>query len=147
MEATLSCARSAVNRGSRTLVDKAVSQLPALDKIFHKLDAKWLKVADQKILKQTNAQYLTIKDAGAEFLKVDGTAANAQKLDGLQSGDFVQGHGNVLTGEVSAPANDQSLQVLEIPGLLEVSATKSELGRGDDAHAPQQVNRHARLRQ
>ncbi len=66
-------------------------------------NANFLKIDD------ANANFLKIDDANSEFLKVHATAANSSELGGLTPDSFLQGHGNVLTNQVVAPASGTAL--------------------------------------
>jgi hypothetical protein len=73
-------------------VDKADS---ALVNFETKVERTYLKTST------ANASFLKIRDASVKFLKAGGTAANSNALGGLGAGQFVQGHGGVITGAVS----------------------------------------------
>jgi hypothetical protein len=74
----------------------------------HKIDATFLKID------AANQEFLKI-DAAANFLKIDGTAANANKLGGLTPDAFVQGHANVVSGEVTLNGDGKPQALMQTP--------------------------------
>ena len=79
-------------------------------------NTEFLKIEDAntfvfKVI-DANTEFLKIDDANADFLKVRGTAANSSELGGLTPDAFFQGHGNVLSNEVTATASGGQAQLL-----------------------------------
>lgn len=104
-----------------------------LSTIYHKgaINSTFLKIdaANTEFLKidAANAEYLKIADASAEFLKIGGTAANSNELGGLTPDAFLQGHGNVVSGEATVTSPTQSQQLLATPdGTLSVQLQTSD---------------------
>ncbi len=77
-------------------------------------NSTFLKIGD------ANSQFLKIGDANAQFLKIGGTAADSGKLGGMTPDAFLQGHGNVLTGEVSSLGAGQGNTVLMADGSVKI---------------------------
>ncbi len=65
-------------------------------------------------------------DANAKFLQKGDTAENALKIDGLSPDQLVQGHGQVITGNLALSQTSGDLFVLI--GLLRVSAQQDPAG-------------------
>jgi hypothetical protein len=63
----------------------------------------------------------TQADANTTFLHKSDTAQNALKIDGLDSSQIVQGHGQVITGNLAISGNAPSATALSAPGLFDVT--------------------------
>jgi hypothetical protein len=99
-------------------------------KDLNSLDSLFIKMNDQVstlsgTLAKVNDELATFEtkdDAASTFLLKDATAANAAKVENVGLDGLIQGHGQVLTGEITPSQTTAS--VLTVPGTLTVQGTK-----------------------
>jgi hypothetical protein len=94
---------------------------------FLKLNDAFIKLDSANLLHKIDS-YLKLDvynkaESDGAFLKIDGTASNALKLDGLGTDQIVQGHGQVMTGNLTLGSSDGTLFILI--GLLRATAKET----------------------
>src|SRR5690349_21029318 len=94
---------------------KMKKELGALDEQFIKMNDTLAKVYDQL------GTFELTTDAANTFLLKDATAANAAKIEGVGLDGLVQGHGQVITGNLSPSQN--ATPFVTIPGALTVNGS------------------------
>jgi hypothetical protein len=95
-----------------------------------KISSRFLKLDTANLVHKADVYIKGESDAA--FLHKADTAQNALKIDGLSSSQLIQGHGQVVTGNLALGSSDGDVFILI--GLLKISA-KNAVGGGPTATA------------